>query len=993
MKLKRALAVVLILICLFFTASAENPSANGLNLSVGMQYEGFEVAESLFFQELNTQGFVFRHQRTGASVLYLPNGDPNRVFSMTFRTPAPDDSGVPHVFEHATLGGSEKAPSRSLFFNLAYQTYNTYLNAATYDIMTTYPAASLSEAQLLRYADFFLDSAFHPMLMKDRTLFEREAWRYTLKSKDAPLGLAGTVYSEMQGSYTLESDALQNAYRTLFPGSTFGNYFGGKPEKIPGMTWEQLRQYHDKYYHPSNALFCLYGAIEDPRAFLKLMDQAFQYDRRSDFASDDGYRPLTEPQKAVFSYPVEQGQTASPIFYDGFLLGQPSKQEMAALKLLCILLNEPSSYFQQRLYEAVPSASANCFIEEGGPEAALLFGFNNGSDGDEAVFHRVVTESLKQLSVEGFGQSAIDASLKGVHMERLLRRENQNAGVELLAQLARYWSRYGSFDDFVTQEKDMTAQANTAALKDVLNRFLLQNNRNAQILTKAEPGLAEKHADEMEKNLREVKASMSPAQIEQLVQSTAALSEPPKEDVPGLLEKFQAITVETLPKTIKRYDLKEQTDSEGVRHVTVSTEETGMGQPALLLSARGLTQEQLHWYKLYADLMGNLPTTAHSVTELSSLLSQFLYRGEIEADFLPQSDGSMLPFLLCSWLSTPEDQAKGYEVLNELLYQMRFDDVAALKNALSLLRADLEDNLMTQPESFLLRRALASGSPVYAAKEYLYGLPYQDFLQQVELQLQTAPQKVTQQLIQISRFFQNKEGAVSAFAGSPSEAFLHRTVADHFLSGLESRPRKETAYAFPLTGKDEAYVTHTPVQNNLVYADYKTLGLKGYTGEWEAVCSLVADALLYPLLRDQYGVYSIVHQATREGLFICTDRDPGAENTLALYGRLPELLSGLSVDQKTLNGYILSAHASLMASAGELSGAVNVLRDYLQGHTQEERQQHLQELMRLTPETFRQLTAAYKRLAEAGTFYTMGGDDAIRQAAHRFNRIFEPLAF
>ena len=158
---------------------------------------GFTVKEVFPFPELGAEVIGMTHEETGAKLYWIANDDVNRVFDLTFFTEAVDNTGLPHIFEHATLGGSEKYPSKALFFNLVYQTYNTYMNAATSDIMTTFPVASLSEAQLLRLADVYLDSCLHPSIMTDESIFREEAWRWRMENADAPLTLEGTVYSEM----------------------------------------------------------------------------------------------------------------------------------------------------------------------------------------------------------------------------------------------------------------------------------------------------------------------------------------------------------------------------------------------------------------------------------------------------------------------------------------------------------------------------------------------------------------------------------------------------------------------------------------------------------------------------------------------------------------------------------------------------------------------------------------------------------------------------
>ena len=155
-------------------AAAETPDGNAASETaagedtaslpqVGQVVNGFEAVETRDYPLMDATAVRFVHQKTGAELYYIANDDTNRVFDLTFFTETLDKTGLPHVFEHAVLSGSEKYPSTQLFFNLKHQTYNTYMNALTYSGYTTYPVASLSEAQLLKYADFYVDSCFHPI--------------------------------------------------------------------------------------------------------------------------------------------------------------------------------------------------------------------------------------------------------------------------------------------------------------------------------------------------------------------------------------------------------------------------------------------------------------------------------------------------------------------------------------------------------------------------------------------------------------------------------------------------------------------------------------------------------------------------------------------------------------------------------------------------------------------------------------------------------------
>ena len=89
----------------------------------------YQVEEVRDVKELNSRGAVLRHRKTGTRVFLLSNDDKNKVFSIGFRTPPKDSTGVPHILEHSVLCGSEKFPVKDPFVELVKGSLNTFLNA------------------------------------------------------------------------------------------------------------------------------------------------------------------------------------------------------------------------------------------------------------------------------------------------------------------------------------------------------------------------------------------------------------------------------------------------------------------------------------------------------------------------------------------------------------------------------------------------------------------------------------------------------------------------------------------------------------------------------------------------------------------------------------------------------------------------------------------------------------------------------------------------
>ena len=496
--MKKILSILLILALLVTGVGAAMPADAGLP-AVGELVEGFVVRETRDFPLVGGTAILFEHERTGARLMYIANNDTNRVFDLTFFTRAIDNTGLPHVFEHATLNGSEKYPSTALFFNLSFQTYNTFMNAMTYPLMTTYPVASLSEEQLLKYADFYTDSCLHPSILEDESIYREEAWRYRMASMEDELTIEGTVYSEMLGAMDLDNVAYLNMLRAAFPGSTIGNESGGDPAYIPDMTWEALKEYHETFYHPSNCIAYLYGDFEDYTAFLKLLDEAFApYEKREFSFEDPAYTPISEPVEQCLAFPVEAGaatEDRSTVYYAFICPGlKDDAEEELVLNTLTDLLIADASPLMQSLKKALPSGSFASYIETEGPEDAILFVAQNVDPEDAETFRDTVNAVLADVAEKGFAQDLVDGVMASLSLSIKLTSESSDVGVNLIPSLAYDYSSGGDpfgYMDYVDALASMDDWNQQGLYAKAVSGWLLESRTAALVTTYPEPGLRE----------------------------------------------------------------------------------------------------------------------------------------------------------------------------------------------------------------------------------------------------------------------------------------------------------------------------------------------------------------------------------------------------------------------------------------------------------------------------------------------------------------------
>ncbi len=992
--MKKWLSMLLALAMLMTTlplALAEEAAAP----QVGDVIHGFEVVEVGKFPLINADLTYFVHQKTGAALLYLANDDTNRVFDLTFRTPAESDMGVPHVFEHATLGGSEKYPSRDLFFNLSYQTYNTYMNAATYSHMTTYPVASLSEEQLYLYADYYTDSCFNPMIHQDEGIFTEEAWRYAMDSADSDLTIAGTVYSEMQGSYTIDSAAYQFYLDVMFPGSNASHASGGVPSEIPNMTWKDVTDYHTNYYHPSNSMAFLYGSFENYERFLQLLDGYYAaYEKKDIVIADAGYTPIAEAQAQTFQFPMEASSATDKqarIFY-GFRLDGLDEATLNSIDLLVTLLGSPSFPVIQKLKEMLPTATVGCSLTLDTPVPTIVFTATGVDEADAPVFRDAISAGMQEILEKGFDKDAVDAIIAAFNMDIKLITESSTLGVDMIPNIAYYWASTGDWKgymDYIAYLDNFASLAEDGTFVTLMDKYLVQNAVTAMVVTVPAPGMKEQQDAALAEKLAGIKAEMTEDEIAAIVESTAALSQQGESTAAEYVRQLQAVTVASLPEELRVYDYTDVTGEDGVRRIDVAANVDGVGQAMVLLNASSIPQDGLHWFQLYTDLLCEVDTTKHDRAQLSALATRYLYDGVIKVS-MPY-EGKTDLYLRAAWIAADEDMQAAYDFVYELLFETQFTDAQRVKELVSAKKNNLKNSITQGVYQSQLSRAQSIASESTRLYTYMTDIDYYLFLEQVEALMDQQPEAALMMLQAIQAMLNNSTGAISAFAGTAEGAANHRAAADAFLASLSKQEIVPAAYNIPAPARAEGIIIDSSVQYNLTFATWAELGLADYTGDLDAVTALVNDTFLLPLLRDQYGVYSVLHGASADGIYLLTYRDPNVQETYDVYAQLPELLKTYTADQETLDGYILSAYAYYATSTGELSGAATAIFNVIDGKAQDENLAHMKALKALKAKDLAKYVDAYTALVTTGARSTAGGAGAIEGNAALFEATLNPF--
>lgn len=245
----------------------------------GKEYHGSTCQRAEAVPEFSLTAYTFKHNKIGCEYWHIDRNDRNNVFSINFRTTPFDSTGLPHIFEHSVLCGSEKFPVRDPFFKMLTRSVATFMNAMTGPDYTLYPFSSMNEVDYRNLQEIYLDAVFKPNLKY--LDFLQEGWRLehsNLKDKNSEYVLKGVVYNEMKGAFSENSSIFsEELLNNILPDHTYGFVSGGNPLDIPKLTHKDLVEFHRKYYHPSNSRFFSYGTFNPEKSMSYVNENYLQH--------------------------------------------------------------------------------------------------------------------------------------------------------------------------------------------------------------------------------------------------------------------------------------------------------------------------------------------------------------------------------------------------------------------------------------------------------------------------------------------------------------------------------------------------------------------------------------------------------------------------------------------------------------------------------------------------------------------------------------------
>ena len=960
----------------------------------------YEILDEHRVEDVQSDGFILRHKKSGARIAILSNNDDNKVFYIGFRTPPEDETGVPHIIEHTTLCGSKKFPVKDPFIELAKGSLNTFLNAMTYPDKTVYPVASCNDQDFKNLMDVYLDAVFNPNITKYEEIFKQEGWHYELTGKDDELKINGVVYNEMKGAYSSPDEVLSSQiYRSLFPDNTYSKDSGGNPEYIPKLTYEAYLDFYHKYYHPSNSYIYLYGDM-DVVERLEWLDKEYLslYDYKK-VNSEINKQPAFDEIKNVeaeYSITMDDSQENKTYLSYNRVVGD-SLDEMLyqAFDVLdYALVSSPGAPVKQALIDAGIGDDVYGSYDAGILQPVFSFVAKNANASQADEFESIIENTLKEVVKTGINKEAL---LAGINSSEFKFREADFGqfpkGLLFGLNCLDSWL----FDDmkpFIHLEcldtfAKLRRAVDTDYFEKLIQEYLLDNTHGSSVTVKPKRGLGNEREEALAKELSDYKASLSDEEIDKLIEETEHLKkyqEEPSSDED--LRKLPMLTRADMKKEAMPFSNIEDTLSD-VKVVRHDIESNGIDYISFLFDAGDFAQSELGYLGFFTNALGLGSTENYSYTDLANATN--IYTGGIStgtASHPDIKDRNNFVFKFEVKLKVLEKNLdKALELMEQMLLSSDFTDTKRLGEIVAQIKARLQANLSSSGHLVAAMRSMSSFSRYALYQDELKGIAFYRSICRIEKELFESPESVSDKLAAIAKKLFARNRMLISFTGN-SEAYGNAKLSlEKVIAGFNKMSAIGNQAEVHFNTAKEAFIDASQIQYVAKTGDFICEGYE-YTGALRLLRIILSYDYLWINVRVKGGAYGCMNTFLRSGeSYFVSYRDPNLSDTLDVYDRIPEYIKSFSPDERDMTKYIIGTFSALDTPMNPEAKGSRSLSAYLEGITYEQIQKERNEILNAQPEDIRRLADLVEAVLKKDSICVIGNENMIKESAGLFENV------
>lgn len=961
----------------------------------------YELKDKQELTELNSTGYLLEHRKTKARLVLLENEDDNKVFSIGFRTPPKDSTGVAHIVEHTVLCGSREFPLKDPFIELAKGSLNTFLNAMTYPDKTVYPVASCNAKDFQNLMHVYLDAVFYPNIYKEEKIFRQEGWHYELENTDAPLKYNGVVYNEMKGVFSSPDQLLyRDIQHSLFPDTAYGVESGGDPETIPDLTYEDYLEFHRKYYHPSNSYIYLYGDM-DMEEKLNWLDE--NYLSNFDYLQVDSeigkQQPFDGMQEKYGFYSVTEGEDTEGKAYFSYnvLTGESLDRELyRVLRVLDhVLVESEGAPLKQALLDAGIGSEIKSTYEGSIRQMYFSVIAKNVRMEQKQEFLDIIRNTLADLVRNGLNERSLLAAINAMEFQyREADYGSYPKGLMYGLQIFDSWLYDDSKPFIHICANDifefLKKQVGTGYYESVIQKYFLENKHITFVSVQPKVGLTARMDQEEAERLEKYRVSLSAAEREEIVKATKELKKYQEEpDAPEKLSCIPLLAREDITKETRAFHNEEKRMAGyPALHHDIFT--NGINYIRLSFNVLDL-KEYAPYIALLADLTGYVDTDRHDKLELGNEI--LLHAGGTSFSAATYEKRGSSDFRICleaeAKVLYPET-GKILDLFGEMMLTSHLDDGKRLQEVIGELRSYKRMSLQSAGHSTAAWRAMSYLKERCYYVEQMKGISYYDFLSDLEDHFEARKDNLIAVLKALAECIFTKERLMICVTADRDGYEVLEKESGRLLEVLPEHVEAavpEPVWKLPEIQENEGFRTAGKVQYVARAGQFSDKGIS-YRGVFKVVRTILDYDYLWNEVRVKGGAYGVKCAFLDSGIgFLSSFRDPNLSETDQVYQGVPDYLRNYDADERDMMKYIIGTISSLDIPLTPRDQGDRSYAAYMTGTTQEDKQRERDEVLDADPAKVRETAAMVEAILSDARICALGSEEKIGQSGKLFEHI------
>lgn len=948
----------------------------------------YTLIKEKFIKEINSKVSLYLHNQTKAHICTISNDDNNKVFTIGFKTPAYENTGLTHILEHSVLCGSRKYNVKDPFVELSKGSLNTYLNAITFADKTLFPYASTNLQDFKNLTDVYLDAVFYPNIYKYKEIFYQEGHHLNILNKNDELTYNGVVYNEMKGAYSNPEQKLTDLImESLFKDTNYRFNSGGNPLNIVDLTYDEFINYHKKYYHPSNSFIYLYGNLDFTER-LNYLDENYlsNFSYREIDNKTVIQKPYDKPINVIDYYEVsvnEKLENRTFLTYNVCLKDNKNQKELLAISLIISILFKvegaplTKKIIDNKLAEDV-YVSFNSDILQ--PVISITLVNSNYDKKDD--FIKLIDSSIKEYINTGLPHKDI---LNLMDFNEFKLRESYFSSNPLgLNYIITSFSSilYDNLDPFsslcyIKHYTNLREDINNNYFEDLLAKTILYNNHKSYVALIPKVNIIDKEKE----ILKGIKEKLSEEEIENLIKFNQDL-------IKFKTRKEDKKDLDSIPK-LKKEDLNYLPTKLNLEVIdakyplTFSNYFTNdINYISYLFDLSNFNEEDLKYTFLLTNLLLSIDTKNYNYQELNQLKLALTGSFSYKVNTLTKKDNTYKVYLIInfSYLNTKAKEV--FELVKEVSFNTIFKDDKRLEELLKELKATISYSLADGSVYLALNKALACFNEESYINDLFNGISSYNFIKELCDNYDKLKNQIINKLERIYSLVFNKKHFRAHITANDISS---KDYIDCFFEKLKDNDYN-SKIVFKPNLKNIAYTTTFDVNYNVLAAKY--------SNKYQDYLSLLENIInydyLWPKIRALGGAYGAMLITSKENyLVFASYSDPHIHKTIEAFKNVVDFIEHINCSEDELLKYKIGVIGSKSFPLHVRSMGSKAFFNYLKGYSYDDFVKQRKAIIDCDVNKLKELNKLFKEALANSAICVIGAKEKIEENKELFDDILE----